>query len=332
MKGAVATAVAIFALSAGCRSSSSYVEAMCTFPGLENVPASSPQCVPPAPPPPLPSMCPYPGFEGITATDPACAVPPIVVPRCPYAGLGELAADDPSCGMTVIGGGPGATPGTPAPRPPPRPSTGVEPASGPAQPVRNTPNRLNDILRELIPGWIGFSVEPDTLIVGKSGRVRVVIDPRSAVPPTEMEGLRGFNPDTARFSPRTQVCLLAPEFLIQNAPGNQASCQEQQVALNIRTQWLWAIIPLAEKIGKSDSVEITVIVNALSDDAPPQLRYTRPHRAYVYVEAPKPPGLMEQVTDFLKQWQVLLGAIAGIVAILGPFAMWLQSRKSRSKA
>ena len=51
-------------------------EAMCTYAGLENIPASSPQCVPPAPPPPPPAMCPYPGLGGILQTDPACVAPP----------------------------------------------------------------------------------------------------------------------------------------------------------------------------------------------------------------------------------------------------------------
>jgi len=56
-------------------------EAMCTYLGLENIPASSPQCVAPpvvVVPPPAP-MCPYPGLGGITATDPACVAPPAVV-------------------------------------------------------------------------------------------------------------------------------------------------------------------------------------------------------------------------------------------------------------
>lgn len=50
-------------------------EAMCTYAGLENIPASSPQCVAPAPPPPPPAMCPYPGLGGILQTDPACVAP-----------------------------------------------------------------------------------------------------------------------------------------------------------------------------------------------------------------------------------------------------------------
>jgi peptidoglycan-associated lipoprotein len=56
-------------------------EAMCTYAGLENIPASSPSCVPPAPPPapPAPAMCPYPGLGGITAADPACVAPPAAV-------------------------------------------------------------------------------------------------------------------------------------------------------------------------------------------------------------------------------------------------------------
>jgi len=58
-------------------------EAMCTYAGLENVPASSPTCVAPAPPPPPPApvttMCPYPGLGGLTATDPACVAPPAQV-------------------------------------------------------------------------------------------------------------------------------------------------------------------------------------------------------------------------------------------------------------
>jgi peptidoglycan-associated lipoprotein len=54
-------------------------EVMCTYAGLENIPASSPSCVPPPPPPPPPAMCPYPGLGGITQSDPAC-VPPAPPP------------------------------------------------------------------------------------------------------------------------------------------------------------------------------------------------------------------------------------------------------------
>jgi len=50
-------------------------EAMCTYAGLENIPASSAQCVAPAPPPAPVAMCPYPGLGGLTATDPACVAP-----------------------------------------------------------------------------------------------------------------------------------------------------------------------------------------------------------------------------------------------------------------
>jgi peptidoglycan-associated lipoprotein len=51
-------------------------EVMCTYAGLESIPASSPNCVappPPPPPPPPPAMCQY--NPNITAVDPAC-VPP----------------------------------------------------------------------------------------------------------------------------------------------------------------------------------------------------------------------------------------------------------------
>ncbi|MEO8195032.1 MAG: OmpA family protein, partial [Gemmatimonadales bacterium] len=51
-------------------------EAMCTYAGLENIPASSPSCVAPAPPPSQ-AMCPYPGLGGLTATDPACIAPAV---------------------------------------------------------------------------------------------------------------------------------------------------------------------------------------------------------------------------------------------------------------
>jgi peptidoglycan-associated lipoprotein len=57
-------------------------EVMCTYAGLENIPASSPQCVAPAPPPPPPApvaMCPYPGLGNLTATDPACVAPAVAV-------------------------------------------------------------------------------------------------------------------------------------------------------------------------------------------------------------------------------------------------------------
>ena len=55
-------------------------EMMCTYAGLENIPASSPQCVAPLPPPPPVQMCPYPGLGGLTATDPACVAPAIAAP------------------------------------------------------------------------------------------------------------------------------------------------------------------------------------------------------------------------------------------------------------
>jgi len=53
-------------------------EAMCTYPGLESIPASSPNCVapaPPPPPPPPPATCQY--DSSILASDPRC-VPPLV--------------------------------------------------------------------------------------------------------------------------------------------------------------------------------------------------------------------------------------------------------------
>jgi peptidoglycan-associated lipoprotein len=56
-------------------------EVMCTYAGLESIPASSPNCVappPPPPPPPPPAVCQY--NPNITATDPACVAPPVVQP------------------------------------------------------------------------------------------------------------------------------------------------------------------------------------------------------------------------------------------------------------
>jgi peptidoglycan-associated lipoprotein len=53
-------------------------EVMCTYAGLESIPASSPNCVappPPPPPPPPPAVCQY--NSNILATDPAC-VPQVV--------------------------------------------------------------------------------------------------------------------------------------------------------------------------------------------------------------------------------------------------------------
>jgi peptidoglycan-associated lipoprotein len=55
-------------------------EAMCTYAGLESIPASSPNCVappPPPPPPPPPAACQY--DASITATDPRCMAPVVVV-------------------------------------------------------------------------------------------------------------------------------------------------------------------------------------------------------------------------------------------------------------
>ncbi|MFL5568474.1 MAG: peptidoglycan-associated lipoprotein Pal [Gemmatimonadaceae bacterium] len=52
-------------------------EVMCTYAGLESIPASSPNCVappPPPPPPPPPATCQY--NPSILATDPACVPPP----------------------------------------------------------------------------------------------------------------------------------------------------------------------------------------------------------------------------------------------------------------
>jgi peptidoglycan-associated lipoprotein len=50
-------------------------EVMCTYPGLESIPASSPNCVAPPPPPPPPAivMCQY--NPNIRADDPACVAP-----------------------------------------------------------------------------------------------------------------------------------------------------------------------------------------------------------------------------------------------------------------
>jgi peptidoglycan-associated lipoprotein len=51
-------------------------EVMCTYAGLESIPASSPNCVappPPPPPPPPPAMCQY--NSNIRADDPACVAP-----------------------------------------------------------------------------------------------------------------------------------------------------------------------------------------------------------------------------------------------------------------
>jgi peptidoglycan-associated lipoprotein len=51
-------------------------EVMCTYAGLESIPASSPNCVappPPPPPPPPPAVCQY--NSNILATDPACQPP-----------------------------------------------------------------------------------------------------------------------------------------------------------------------------------------------------------------------------------------------------------------
>lgn len=56
-------------------------EVMCTYAGLESIPASSPNCVaplpPPPPPPPPPAMCQY--NSAITAMDPACHAPVMMV-------------------------------------------------------------------------------------------------------------------------------------------------------------------------------------------------------------------------------------------------------------
>jgi peptidoglycan-associated lipoprotein len=54
-------------------------EAMCTYIGLESIPASSPNCVAPLPPPPPPSTCQY--DASILATDPRCVPPaPMMMP------------------------------------------------------------------------------------------------------------------------------------------------------------------------------------------------------------------------------------------------------------
>ena len=54
-------------------------EAMCTYAGLESIPASSPNCVAPAPPPPPPpATCQY--DASILATDPRCVAPPVIQP------------------------------------------------------------------------------------------------------------------------------------------------------------------------------------------------------------------------------------------------------------
>ncbi len=52
-------------------------EPMCTYVGLESIPASSPNCVAPLPPPPPPSVCQY--DASILASDPRCVPPPAVM-------------------------------------------------------------------------------------------------------------------------------------------------------------------------------------------------------------------------------------------------------------
>ena len=55
-------------------------EVMCTYAGLESIPASSPNCVappPPPPPPPPPATCQY--NSNILATDPACVAPVVAM-------------------------------------------------------------------------------------------------------------------------------------------------------------------------------------------------------------------------------------------------------------
>ncbi len=52
-------------------------EAMCTYAGLESIPASSPNCVAPLPPPPPPATCQY--DASILASDPRCMAPVVAV-------------------------------------------------------------------------------------------------------------------------------------------------------------------------------------------------------------------------------------------------------------
>jgi peptidoglycan-associated lipoprotein len=52
-------------------------EPMCTYVGLESIPASSSNCVAPLPPPPPPAVCQY--DASITATDPRCMAPMLAV-------------------------------------------------------------------------------------------------------------------------------------------------------------------------------------------------------------------------------------------------------------
>ena len=62
-------------------------EAMCTYAGLESIPASSPNCVAPLPPPPPPPpvvMCQY--NMNIPATDPNCVAPEVAVDTAAITG------------------------------------------------------------------------------------------------------------------------------------------------------------------------------------------------------------------------------------------------------
>lgn len=81
MKFWLAIAIVIFGIL-GCVHPKPTQE-MCTYEGMESMPASNPQCFPPPPPPPPPAppmlqMCPYPGLEGIAAADPDCRIPAIM--------------------------------------------------------------------------------------------------------------------------------------------------------------------------------------------------------------------------------------------------------------
>jgi peptidoglycan-associated lipoprotein len=82
----LSAAVALFLLGA-CAPPPAAQATMCTYAGLDTLPASSPHCVappPPPPPPPPPAMCAY--SPSILATDEQCVAPFVVVDSAQIGG------------------------------------------------------------------------------------------------------------------------------------------------------------------------------------------------------------------------------------------------------
>jgi hypothetical protein len=217
-----------------------------------------------------------------------------------------------------------------------RPITRVESAHGPkgasvrgpklssAPAIQSDSMLIADQLARLRSAHIALTA-PETLFVGKPGAVAVTIDPRSAS--QNVRAAPGVRPDTTHVSSRTEVCLAASGFKVEDEGGAENNCRTQIVAFDRASSWHWSVTALSEKIKESGPRQIDVTVNALLDTLPKYTVYTSHHKAYVRVEDP---GTLHRLVASLDEWKALLLSVAAIAGVIASAVKWLASRRSAS--